>query len=237
MVLQRANNFDVPLLGMLKEIILPTKSPVELLKEKAVQLGCRNLTELPTATIDAILDPTDVRYPTRYDALSYVWGENGGDTSICCEGKSIGITKNCDEVLRQLRQHNEDRILWVDAICIDQNSEREKSKQVELMGHIYKLASAVIIWFGPSKLDNNTISVKALWSKRLRDTLPLTVSRSILGKYYVHFHDTVLKYFRHTRARTRNDTCHYTKSVVHSHLDLSRAIVTFRHCICKMGRV
>ena len=144
-ILQRANKFDDPLLGTLREVMLPAKSPIQLLKEKAVQLGCQNLNSLPTPTVDAIFNPLDIGKCTHYDALSYVWGEKGGNIPMLCEGKSIEITKNCEEVLRYLRRHNEDRVLWVDAICINQNSDREKSRQVELMGHIYKSASTVTI--------------------------------------------------------------------------------------------
>ncbi|KAI9686726.1 MAG: hypothetical protein M1822_002785 [Bathelium mastoideum] len=38
--------------------------------------------------------------------------------------------------------------LWIDALCIDQSSAAEKSQQVSLMPHIYKMADQVIIWLG-----------------------------------------------------------------------------------------
>lgn len=40
------------------------------------------------------------------------------------------------------------RILWADAVCIDQSDVEEKSHQVNLMGEIYGRASRVLIWLG-----------------------------------------------------------------------------------------
>ena len=39
-------------------------------------------------------------------------------------------------------------MLFVDAICIDQNSDDEKIHQVQLMGDVYRFALQVILWLG-----------------------------------------------------------------------------------------
>ncbi|KAM6513796.1 hypothetical protein FALCPG4_015009 [Fusarium falciforme] len=38
--------------------------------------------------------------------------------------------------------------LWIDALCINQNDERERSQQVSMMDEIYSRASRVLIWLG-----------------------------------------------------------------------------------------
>jgi hypothetical protein len=43
---------------------------------------------------------------------------------------------------------DEPRLLWVDAICIDQNNELERSHQVGYMREIYKRAINVTVWLG-----------------------------------------------------------------------------------------
>ncbi|KAK5659690.1 hypothetical protein OQA88_900 [Cercophora sp. LCS_1] len=43
-----------------------------------------------------------------------------------------------------------DRVLWVDALCINQGDVEEKSYQVGLMGRIFSEAATVLIWFGES---------------------------------------------------------------------------------------
>ncbi|KAK2037930.1 heterokaryon incompatibility protein [Colletotrichum somersetense] len=55
--------------------------------------------------------------------------------------------------------------LWVDAMCIDQNSSQEKSHQVQMMGRIYEVARNVIIWLGKAEPNENVCWV-------LRDFLP-----------------------------------------------------------------
>src|SRR6201999_2476979 len=41
--------------------------------------------------------------------------------------------------------------LWVDYLCINQPNVAEKNHQVALMGQIYREASRVIVWLGPSR--------------------------------------------------------------------------------------
>jgi hypothetical protein len=42
----------------------------------------------------------------------------------------------------------EPHLFWIDAICIDQNNDDEKSSQVALMGEIYTSAYQVVVWLG-----------------------------------------------------------------------------------------
>ncbi|KLU90827.1 hypothetical protein MAPG_09353 [Magnaporthiopsis poae ATCC 64411] len=51
--------------------------------------------------------------------------------------------------LRHLRRSEIDLILWVDAVCIDQTSERERNQQVGQMDRVYSTAENVLVWLGP----------------------------------------------------------------------------------------
>lgn len=83
-----------------------------------------------------------------YEALSYTWG-NASDTSpMSLDGVLYHITKNLECALRYLRHKESPRILWVDAVCINQNDEDEKSGQVPKMGEIYSGATKVYAWLG-----------------------------------------------------------------------------------------
>jgi hypothetical protein len=85
---------------------------------------------------------------SSFDALSYVWGSPVGDQPVFCDDKTLLITKNCLSALRHLRLRRATRTLWIDAICIDQSSLEERSRQVKLMGRIYGMANEVLIWLG-----------------------------------------------------------------------------------------
>ncbi|XEV01544.1 hypothetical protein FSHL1_006831 [Fusarium sambucinum] len=83
-----------------------------------------------------------------YEALSYTWGAPDRGHSIWIEGNELLITANCHAALSQLRDDLLDRIVWIDAICIDQKNKDERGTQVQLMAEIYCKARQVIVWLG-----------------------------------------------------------------------------------------
>ena len=83
-----------------------------------------------------------------YDALSYVWGETTEGRFVIVEGIQTEVTDNLWQALDGLRDLNKERILWVDALCINQSDDRERSDQVAHMNAIYTSASTVEIWLG-----------------------------------------------------------------------------------------
>jgi hypothetical protein len=60
----------------------------------------------------------------------------------------LSVTQNLETALRYLRTTDASRILWIDAICIDQGNIEERSAEVLRMGDIYKWAQRVIICLG-----------------------------------------------------------------------------------------
>ncbi|KAF4776733.1 hypothetical protein HER10_EVM0008417 [Colletotrichum scovillei] len=94
---------------------------------------------------------------TPYEALSYVWGGRRGEHPIRCNGCRVDVTKNCLEALRHLRYSDRERVLWIDAICIDQSSIPEKNVQVALMGDVYRFAARTIVWIGTDESPGNLL--------------------------------------------------------------------------------
>jgi hypothetical protein len=86
-----------------------------------------------------------------YEALSYVWGDTSGNYVMCCSGMLIRITANLDAALRRLRHPDQPRLIWVDAICINQADIIEKSHQVQNMREIYANAKQVVVWLGKAE--------------------------------------------------------------------------------------
>ncbi|KAF2234029.1 hypothetical protein EV356DRAFT_577170 [Viridothelium virens] len=83
-----------------------------------------------------------------YDALSYVWGDSTQRTPIMCDGRRLDITLNLKIALRQLRLARSARMLWIDAISINQDNLKEREDQVTLMKIIYAHANCTIVWLG-----------------------------------------------------------------------------------------
>ena len=88
-----------------------------------------------------------------YEALSYSWGDPQPICPITLNGGIVKITRNLESALRHLRYTNKPRTLWIDAICIDQTNNEEKSQQVRHMHHVYGHAKPVIAWLGPAEDD------------------------------------------------------------------------------------
>jgi Heterokaryon incompatibility protein (HET) len=55
----------------------------------------------------------------RYEALSYVWGNPRKTLPIRVDGNQFHITVNLHAALSRLRDCSFERIIWVDAVCID----------------------------------------------------------------------------------------------------------------------
>jgi hypothetical protein len=88
-----------------------------------------------------------------YEALSYVWGDPDKTLSICVGKNRFQVTVNLHAALSRLRDHSFKRIIWVDAICIDQSNKEERKQQVQLMAKIYSNAHRVIVWLGEQAVE------------------------------------------------------------------------------------
>jgi hypothetical protein len=83
-----------------------------------------------------------------YDALSYCWGDPNDRITITIDGRELHVTRNLHAALRKLRSVSECRLLWADAVCINQEDAEEKGQQVQLMRDIYRKAERTIVWLG-----------------------------------------------------------------------------------------
>jgi len=92
-----------------------------------------------------------------YVALSYTWGDPR-DTGIITVGRnSVSVTRNLYSALEHLQYDKTVRVIWVDAICINQSDNEEKSWQVRLMREIYQRATFVSIWIGPADTTSDKV--------------------------------------------------------------------------------
>jgi hypothetical protein len=83
-----------------------------------------------------------------YEALSYTWGDITKTHEVTCDGKSLRVTSNLFSALKSFRLLDCDRIIWIDAICINQEDVEERNEQVGMMKDIYARAYHVVIWLG-----------------------------------------------------------------------------------------
>lgn len=88
--------------------------------------------------------------PIWYTALSYRWGDPQPVKHITVDGFRMEVTVPLFEAMNSFQQPNHSVMVWIDQICINQNDRNEKSRQIPLMGRIYRHAINTLIWLGDS---------------------------------------------------------------------------------------
>lgn len=92
---------------------------------------------------------------TSKGALSYVWGSKADPVPIYI-GKHrrqvVYVTQSLDAALRSMRKRlgkkGGSAFYWIDALCINQKDNAEKSQQIPLMPLIYPAAYLTYCWLG-----------------------------------------------------------------------------------------
>jgi hypothetical protein len=99
------------------------------------------------------LETVSLENSPGYEALSYCccWGSESNTYETSCNGSRVTVTQNLRDALQDLRAPDKIRILWVDALCINQRDGREKTQRV-MMGDIYRRARKVAVHLGSGKL-------------------------------------------------------------------------------------
>lgn len=130
--------------------------------------------EIRLATIKSGTQPEPIRCDLsyvslndtpKYEALSYVWGDPSTRIPILLDEHPFGVTQNLGLALRFLRLPTDDRTLWIDAICVNQDDLDERSAQLQLMKNIYHDAHRVVSWLGDK--EENTAYVGWLISQAI----------------------------------------------------------------------
>jgi hypothetical protein len=110
-----------------------------------------------------------------YRALSYVWGTDERTHSLSTPDGTFWITSSLDTALRRLRHKNDAVVLWADAICINQQDNAEKSRQIRLLPKIFQQASSTYAFIGECEEYDSAmetlvqIRAKQTYDKRPKD--------------------------------------------------------------------
>ncbi|KAM0718420.1 hypothetical protein Q7P37_005490 [Cladosporium fusiforme] len=83
-----------------------------------------------------------------FDAISYVWGDESRRANVFCNDRILSITESLAAALHTVRLPHEARLVWADAICINQEDKDEKSHHVAFMRRVYANARDVLICMG-----------------------------------------------------------------------------------------
>jgi hypothetical protein len=104
--------------------------------------------ETPKGPIVVALRTESLLDNPSYEAISYAWGDESVKRPIRIDGVEVSVTANLESALRHMRLQGQTRMLWADAICINQSDIAEKNIQFRLMGEIYTSCSKCLVWLG-----------------------------------------------------------------------------------------
>ncbi|KAK1854881.1 heterokaryon incompatibility protein [Colletotrichum chrysophilum] len=136
-------------------------------------------------TIRCSLSQSTTSSMTEYDAISYTWG--GEDNvmerrgRILLDGRDFPVTPNCEAALKRIRSRGAKRIIWIDAVCMNQEDIRERGHQVRLMPLIYSRAQNVLIYVGEPSPNEEMLLLSLTYDyDPLEETRPLQEGMSSL---------------------------------------------------------
>ena len=101
-----------------------------------------------------------------YRALSYTWGpaeggfvpHDGDQVETLVHGRNRSLPINLILALLNLSERSLSGYYWIDAVCIDQLNNKERSEQVIIMDKIFQRATAVDVWLGKAYPDTQKIN-------------------------------------------------------------------------------
>jgi hypothetical protein len=136
--------------------------------------------------VHCALKPMSLRSLERgkigFQALSYAWGTDAPEETIFLQDvstkmddtftedvfervanrtrpRSFLVRKNLYEALKRYRHPKANKWFWIDAICINQANNAEKSRQISYMPAIYSSAYNVAIWLGEAEGDDSSATL------------------------------------------------------------------------------
>lgn len=104
--------------------------------------------------IKCTLHSSQLNHELKYEALSYMWGPSHCLQSVEVNGQACAVRENLWQALKHLRSRHEERMLWIDALCINQDDDLERNHQVAQMGAIYRQAENVCVWLGKANTSS-----------------------------------------------------------------------------------
>ncbi|KAK3115629.1 hypothetical protein LTR53_004836 [Teratosphaeriaceae sp. CCFEE 6253] len=90
-----------------------------------------------------------------YETISYTWGDSTRSARLIIQERRLALVRrhlhvpaNTESALKQVRLSDRSRIIWIDAVCMNQDDTTERSQQVGMMGQIYGSSIGNLVCLG-----------------------------------------------------------------------------------------
>lgn len=138
-----------------------TYDPLDAERQEFRTLTVHPSSGYATHTIRATIATRSLLEKPQYETVSYCWGDASIRSTIILNGYRFDVPASSEKTLRRMQRDDADRVLWIDAICINQMDIDERSQQVAFMDRIYSSGTRNLIWLGEAELDHADDAVKA----------------------------------------------------------------------------
>lgn len=110
---------------------------------------------------------------SEFETISYTWQDASIRSTVYVDGHILDVPASAERVLRKVR-HPDDRtrLLWLDAVSINQANVEERSQQVAMMHDIFSQGRQNLIWLGESgdSIARALESIEAIVDEMKRET-------------------------------------------------------------------
>ena len=187
-----------------------------------------------SSPIEVNILKTNLTCKPSFEALSYTWGDQRTLRPITVHGakrQALYVTENLEAALRHLRYTDKIRLLWIDALCINQGDIKERSLQVMRMGDIFSRAANVSIWLGEAANRSDEAMDFVDQVSHLGKLDRLTKDRSLVGKWQALA--VLMRRSWFSRRWVLQEVAYATKATVHCGMkhskwsDFSDAVALF----------
>ncbi|CAK1366007.1 unnamed protein product [Cercospora beticola] len=83
-----------------------------------------------------------------YETISYAWGDRDLRANVVVNNSALNVPRGTKDAIRCMRLADDERVVWIDAICINQNDILERGAQVSMMGTIYMNGAKNLVFLG-----------------------------------------------------------------------------------------
>jgi hypothetical protein len=171
-------------------VSIPTKNPFRYIYSPLSEQTFRILVLFPGTGDEEIkfqLLHTHIENPPTYEAISYAWGDGKKKgmlhsiENVANEGRGLSVSQNLHDALKKFRYPSTSRILWADAVCINQHDIEERSSQVAMMSLIYRRCFRVLVWLGNDTRGYSTTAERVITNVALQLCRNASVDEFRLG--------------------------------------------------------
>ncbi|KAF2774125.1 hypothetical protein EJ03DRAFT_650 [Teratosphaeria nubilosa] len=112
--------------------------------------------------------------------LSYCWGDEEASCSTIVKGHMFSVRPTLHSFLVRLCEQQDTAWMFIDVVCIHQDDYVDKSRQVPLMGDIYRKSGEVLVWLGPA-LETTSIETSPFSRTLAKKQMPLGLEGRFVG--------------------------------------------------------